>query len=259
MPYDESLFASAADYYANYRVPYPQALIYDVVSHFRLDGTGRLLDLGCGPGTFTIPLAPHFAGAVAVDPELGMIAALSSAAPQIETHVMRAEELPASLGRFRVVTCGSSFHWMDRDLVLRRARDEWLEEGGGVAMAGGSDAWFDGDLDWHQVITRVIKKYLGEKRRAGSQIARHMTQERFEEALPRNGWRVELHRGYEVELEWTPDTIVGHLWSTSYAGRARFGEQVDEFERELRAELMSLPADGIFRETGIFGLVCGRP
>jgi hypothetical protein len=48
MPYDESLFAGTAYYYARYRGPYPTALIADIVTHFGLDGAGRLLDLGCG-------------------------------------------------------------------------------------------------------------------------------------------------------------------------------------------------------------------
>ena len=65
MPYDDSLFAGAAAYYARYRTPYPPELIADLVAHYELDGTGRLLDLGCGPGTLTLPLAPHFSQVLA--------------------------------------------------------------------------------------------------------------------------------------------------------------------------------------------------
>jgi len=261
MTHDLSLFAGAAPYYAKFRVPYPDDLIRDLVSHFALDGSGRLLDLGCGPGTLTLPLAPHFAEVVAVDPQPEMIdEARKSNAANVEWHVMRAEDVPASLGRFRVVTCGSSFHWMERDLVLRRAHEEWFEEGAGIALAGGGTSWWDGKEDWHQLITGLLRKYLGDPRRAGGAgFWRYVTQERFEQTLPRNGWRIELHRGYDVPFTWTPDKIVGHLWSSSFSARPLFGDRVDEFERELRAELAALHPDGTLREVGGFGLVCGRP
>ena len=45
-----SLFASAASYYAEFRVPYPKALMARVVAECGLDGRQRLLDLGCGTG-----------------------------------------------------------------------------------------------------------------------------------------------------------------------------------------------------------------
>ncbi len=35
---------------------------------------------------------------------------------------MRGEQLPATLGSFRVVTFAQSFHWMQRDLVARAVR-----------------------------------------------------------------------------------------------------------------------------------------
>jgi len=81
----------------------------------------------------------------------------------------------------------------------------------------------------------------------------------FEQTLERNGWRVELNRDYPQQMEWTADSIVGHLWSTSFAARRHFGARVEDFERELRAELTKLPGDGVFREETEFGLVCGRP
>ncbi len=256
MPFDESLFAGAAPYYAKFRTPYPQALIDDIVSHYGLDGTGRLLDLGCGPGTLTLPLAPHFGSVVAADLQPEMIAeARKSSISNIEWHVMRAEDVPAEFGRFDVVSFGSSFHWMDRDLVLARVRDDLLLPDAGVAMAGGGGAWFEGALDWQQLITRLLKKYLGEERRAGSGNSRWISGERFQQTLRRNGWRVEVERRYDVQLEWTADTIVGHLWSSSFSARPHFGDRVDEFETELRAEL----GDGVFREAADFGLVCGRP
>ena len=68
------LFESTARFYAQYRPAYPDELIEQVVREFDLDGTGRLLDLGCGTGLLTIPLAPHFDSSVGLDPDADMLA-----------------------------------------------------------------------------------------------------------------------------------------------------------------------------------------
>jgi SAM-dependent methyltransferase len=256
------LFEGTAPYYVRYRPPYPDAVIADLVDQFDLDGTGRLLDLGCGPGTLTIPLAPYFAETVALDPDEGMIAEAKRrpGAEGVRWFVGRAEDISAELGRFRLVTCGSSFHWMDRALVLGKIA-QLLEPGGGVALVGGTSGWWDGEEDWQQVITSVIRRYLGDVRRAGwSTFAEYITEgERFQQTLERYGWPITFERGYPVELEWDIDGVIGLLWSTSFAGRVQFGDRVDDFERELRAELTALRPDGRFVEKDEFCLVCGRP
>jgi trans-aconitate methyltransferase len=262
MPQDETIFAGTAAYYARYRQPYPDELIADLVAHYSLDGAGRLLDLGCGPGTLTLPLASHFESVLAVDIAEDMIVeARRQPVPPgaaIEWRGMRAEDVSPALGTFRLVTSGSAFHWMDRDGVLTRVQ-EVLEPGCGIALAGGAGVWWEGKEDWHQAVTATIKRYLGERRRAGSGIATHMADERFEQTLERLGWRVEFERDYPDVLEWDVGGVIGHLWSSSFANRRLLGERAEQFERELRAELSRLHPDGRFRETGDFGLVCGRP
>jgi SAM-dependent methyltransferase len=266
MPYDESLFAGAAPHYARYRVPYPSKLIADIVAHYGLDSKGRLLDLGCGPGTLTLPLSPHFESVLALDIDASMIDEARYASSSFESlrmsgpldwRVMAAEEISPALGTFRLVTCGSSFHWMDRDLVLGRAR-EALEPGCGIALAAGIRPWWDGPEDWHQSITATVKRYLGDRRRAGATAFKEAG-ELFEQTLERNGWRVELNRDYPSQHEWNVDSVIGHLWSTSFANRSLLGDKAEQFEAELREGLVRLRPDGVFRETGLFGLVCGRP
>ncbi len=264
MTYAESVFTGTAAFYARYRPPYPQELIKHLVAHYGLDGSGRMLDLGCGPGTLTFPLAPHMRSIVAIDVEPSMIEEAQKIQQSfddlrqrnIQWRVMSAEGISHDLGSFRLVTCGSSFHWMSRDLVLKRIRD-LLEPDGGVALVGGISAWQDGPEDWHQVVTDVLRRYLGDRRRVGNFWGEPT--ERFEQALERNGWTVELARDYPRALEWDVESVLGHLWSTSFANRLLFGDKADEFESELRAELLQLNPGGVFKETAGFGLVCGRP
>src|SRR5439155_9452612 len=90
-----------------------------------------------------------------------------------EWLVLRAEELPAGLGSFRVATFAQSFHWMDRPRVARIVF--------GMLVPGG--AWVHVRATTHQgvptserlpgpapprdEITELVQRYLGPVRRAG--------------------------------------------------------------------------------------------
>ena len=54
MPPPTDLFKSTAPFYVRYRPVYPAALFAHIVERFGLNGSGRLLDLGCGPGNLTM-------------------------------------------------------------------------------------------------------------------------------------------------------------------------------------------------------------
>ncbi|MGP3936494.1 class I SAM-dependent methyltransferase [Nonomuraea sp. KM88] len=68
----EDLFGGAAPYYARYRPGYGEAVIAHLAE--TLGSDSRVLDLGCGPGTIAIPLAPGVKAVFAVDPAQEMLA-----------------------------------------------------------------------------------------------------------------------------------------------------------------------------------------
>jgi SAM-dependent methyltransferase len=128
--WDDSLFAGAARHYTRGRLPYAPGFAAVLADALALDGRGRLLDAGCGPGTVTAALAPFFEEVVGLDPDPGMLAeAARPGLPNARWVRARAEDLPAGLGTFRVVTFASSFHWTDRARVAATVRD-MLEPGG---------------------------------------------------------------------------------------------------------------------------------
>ena len=59
MTYDPTLFLGTAAYYSSGRPPYSGDLVPTLVAEARLDGSGRLLDVGCGPGSLSLALANH--------------------------------------------------------------------------------------------------------------------------------------------------------------------------------------------------------
>ena len=139
---NRTLFAGTAWHYARYRPGYPSVFFTDLVARFQLDGTGRLLDLGCGTGQLTLRLAEHVAASIGVDPEPEMLneaarRAQAAGVGNVSWAQGSSADLPGELGRFDLVTMGRSFHWMDREQFLT-ALDGMVNDNGGLVIANDS-------------------------------------------------------------------------------------------------------------------------
>ena len=73
--WDKSLYEGSARYYGAGRLPYPDAVADAFAHELGLDGTQSLLDVGCGPGSLTLLVAPLVADAVGFDADAEMVAA----------------------------------------------------------------------------------------------------------------------------------------------------------------------------------------
>ncbi|MEX5712052.1 class I SAM-dependent methyltransferase [Parafrankia sp. FMc6] len=71
--WDETLYAGSAEFYSTGRLPYPPALTETLRAALGYRPLGWLLDVGCGPGSLTLPLAGLFEAAVGLDPDPDMI------------------------------------------------------------------------------------------------------------------------------------------------------------------------------------------
>jgi len=58
--WDETLFAGSAPYYERGRLPYAAGLAEALAAALGLGNRGRLLDVGCGPGTVALLCASVF-------------------------------------------------------------------------------------------------------------------------------------------------------------------------------------------------------
>jgi SAM-dependent methyltransferase len=139
VPYDPTIYLGTAAHYRYGRPAYSPELEAVLTHKTGLDGTGRLLDAGRGPGVLTIRLAHLFAQAVGLDPNAGMLAESCRAAEEKRVmHIRRvqglAEYLPAVAPRpYKLVTFGQSFHWTDEQQVAETVYD-MLEPGGALAL-----------------------------------------------------------------------------------------------------------------------------
>ncbi|RVU27883.1 class I SAM-dependent methyltransferase [Streptomyces antnestii] len=259
--WDETLFAGTSPYYRRGRLPYAAGLADELAGMLELDGRGRLVDVGCGPGTLALSLAHLFGEVVGVDPDEGMIAeATREAAAQGVSGKTRwvrarAEQLPSDLGTFDIATFGQSFHWMDRELVAATTRDMLRPGGALVHITDLSTATpTAAGLQYPGVpgaaVDALVKRYLGPVRRAGQGVLPHGTPGGEAEVYRRAGFFGPEHRVVPAgqALERTVDDVVAGVFSRSFSAPHLFGARRGAFEVDLRRLLREASATGRFSE-----------
>ncbi|WP_069770317.1 class I SAM-dependent methyltransferase [Streptomyces sp. LUP30] len=256
--WDRTLFAGSAAYYERGRLPYAPGFAEALAAALGLDGRGRLLDVGCGPGVVLLPMARFFHEAVGVDPDEDMLAEAERQAGRrglgnIRLVAARAEELPAGLGEFRAVVFAQSFHWTDRERVAAAVL-RMLEPGGAlVHVSELHDPPAEpppSPAPPYEEMAALVRRYLGPVRRAGQGTLVDGTPNGEGLVIARAGFehfdRLVVPAGEVVER--TADDLVAWTFSRSASAPHLFGDRREDFERDLRALLGRAAPEGRFAE-----------
>jgi SAM-dependent methyltransferase len=253
-----SLYAGSARYYATGRVGYPTALADALAAELRLDGSGRFLDVGCGPGSLTLLLVPWFEQSTGVDADADMLAeakllAAQSGVGNVQWLQLRAEDLPAGLGRFRLVSFAQSFHWMDQLPVARTALRMLEADGACVHVHATTHRGIDTDavLPYprppRSAIDELVERYLGSVSRPGKGMPdKANREEEVYRAAGFSGPQRIVVPGNIVER--STDQIVAGIFSLSSSTPHLFGNRSEAFEADLRQLLHDANPSGIFSE-----------
>ncbi len=257
-PYDPTLYKGSAAYYLRGRPPYSRALRRTLTEECGLDGEGRLLDVGCGPGVLAVEIAPLVGEAVGLDPDADMLAEAARYAEREGVENVRwvqglAEQIPAlELDRFRLVTFGQSFHRTDRERVAEAVYD-LLEPGGSIALVAHT---IDGRPEPpgpgqpripHDEIRSLIDRYLGSRPRSG-QGFQSPPIDRWQDALS----RTRFGPGRQVFVPGRPDIVqdadgvMANYLSMSFAAPHLFGDRLHGFEAVVRELLEQRSPSGLF-------------
>jgi SAM-dependent methyltransferase len=204
----------------------------------------------------TIPLARLFKEVVGLDADPGMIQqAQRLASERRVTNArwvqQRAEDLPADLGSFNVVTFAASFHWMDRPLVAGIIR-RMLEPDGVLVHVDNrhqDDLAADDAIPAPPVerVAELRRGYLGEDRRAGRGIRNSSPGDEaavFHAAGFAGPELVVVPDGRTVVR--SADDLVAETFSLSSTAPHLFGDRLAQFEAELRRLLTETSPDGTF-------------
>jgi SAM-dependent methyltransferase len=236
-------FEATVPFYARYREPYPASFFREVAHREGLQGSERLIDIGCGPGLLAIGFAPYVRSCVGVDVETEMLAAARVEAARAAVHIdliqARMEDLPEDIGQFQVVTIGRALHWFDREkalAVLERivAKDGWIMTCGTRVQSAAVQDWTG---PFHDV-RRAWSSNPEEK-------CYHIDQEEWF-----RGSR--FHKVEDVRVtathQVTVEDLIGRALSLSTNSPEALGDRRPAFEDAMREALEPLSAGGVFDE-----------
>lgn len=257
MRYDPTIYQGAAVHYRYGRPAYSPGLEAVLGEELGLDGSGRLLDVGCGPGVLTVRLAHLFKEAVGLDPDPEMIAEGRRAAQERDianiTWVQAlAEDLPAvAPGAYRLVTFGSSFWWTDEARVAEAVYD-MLEPGGALVLImhspGGRSVPPSPGLPPipHAEIEALVEKYLGTTRRAGQGAPPAHGTDEDAIASTRFGVPQVMFAPGVPDLVRDTESVLAGYFSFSFSAPHLFGDRVEAFGTDMRNLLRARSPEGLF-------------
>jgi SAM-dependent methyltransferase len=259
-----SLFSGKAGYYAKYRKGYPSEVFDAIISSFSLTPASGILDLGCGTGNVAIPLAERGLRIYAVDPEPEMLAeghrcSMTPDARRIIWQIGADSTLAGlPLPPLRLCTMGLSFHWMDRETVLRTL-DSMIEPGGGIACLNRNDSFFSHlENDWGGAVRDVLIEMLGESWDYSGRHTKPRQERRHEEIFSLSPFPVIEERTFTVRETLTTDDIIGLQLSTSYTAPELLTERYVEFRTLLTRRLIELEPSGMFTDESVIHLIMAK-
>lgn len=135
------LYSGVAETYHQFRPKYPDSLIDEAIDKsklLRLNKEARILEIGCGPGTLTLPLAKRGYRLLAIDPGAGMIAKARQVCqnyPNVEFRQESFKDFVTSADDepFDAIVAASSLHWAlaedDQAGVIEKMNDFLKDRG----------------------------------------------------------------------------------------------------------------------------------
>lgn len=258
LPHD--LFAGTAEAYARYRPAHPADLLDDLRQRAGVTGAGRLLDLACGPGRVTLPLAGYFNEVWAVDQEPEMIQVGRAQAERrgltnIRWMVGQAEEVQTAPGTFELITIGEAFHRLDQRVVAKRVM-EWLAPGRCLATLG-CFGLLAGQEPWHDVLRAAVGPWTDRDDSAQPTSPKASPQPRGADheraVLTGHGFEHVGTFDFPHPHIWTLDSILGNLRSTSRLSKRVIGDEAERFDSDVRSALLAFDSSGRYPETLRFG------
>jgi SAM-dependent methyltransferase len=131
-------FDEVAELYDRARPQYPEVLFEDVLSLSHISTGDRVLEVGCGTGQATLPLARRGLRMLCLEPGLSLarLARLKLASfTNVEVVSQTFEDWPLEAGAFSLVISAQAFHWVAPEVRFAKTAAA-LDPAGALAVFG---------------------------------------------------------------------------------------------------------------------------
>lgn len=244
-------FEEVPELYDRARPTYPSPLFDDLTALARLPEAARILEIGCGTGKATVPLAERGYRITCV--ELGeQLAAVArrklSGFPGVEVVNAAFETWEPAHTEFDAVVAFSAFHWLNPDLRFEKS-SSLLHENGVLAVVGTQHVLQE---DGDQFFTEVQEDYEAvvpddEKTKAGAPLPPDAVGDLSDEIEGSGYFRNIAARRYVWDVIYTADEYIAVL--NTYSGhRALDDVRCERLYGRIRQRIEARP-EGTVRKT----------
>ena len=157
-------FNEDAEHYDRARPRYPEQVFDDLIEMVGLPPEAALLEIGCGTGKATVPMAKRGfrIACVELGENLAAVARRNLAPfPDVEVVIAPFEEWDAGGETFDLGYAATAWHWIDPAVRYRKAA-ELLKPCGSLAIIGGGHA-FPADADRFFFEIQEVYRAIGEE------------------------------------------------------------------------------------------------
>jgi SAM-dependent methyltransferase len=155
-------FEEVPELYDRARPLYPPELFEDLAAYAGLEAGSRVLEIGCGTGQATLPLAERGLEVVCVELGAGLAAIARrrlARFPRVEVVHALFEDWEAEEASFDAAVAFTAFHWVDPDVkyakparLLRPGGELGVAETDHVQVEGGDPFWAEVQADYDAVV-----------------------------------------------------------------------------------------------------------
>ena len=213
---DKVRFDPVAETYEHHRPGYRPEAFARLMEATGLEHGARCLEVGCGPGQATVPLAELGLDIVAID--IG--ADLTTAArrnteryPNVTVETTSLEDLEAPRGSFDIIVGASSLHWIEPDVRSSRCH-ELLRPDGYLALLGNdySSPAIGVEDELAEIFDLYVPEWSLERRRFKAKCKAKLV---AEEIQPDPRFRHALSETYRWEATYDADGYIGVMQTYS--------------------------------------------
>ena len=158
-------FDLSAELYDEVRPGYPDQLFDDLLQLSATPGGGRILEIGCGTGQATLPLARRGYRILCLEPGVNLAAVARRnlhAFPRVEVIVSSLEEWEVEPEAFDLVMAATSFNWVDSNVRYRKTA-EALRPSGCAAVFWHAHVYLPGQDRFFEAVQDVYARYMPDK------------------------------------------------------------------------------------------------